>query len=168
MGAQILKTKNLVIIIVIVVLIAVPLAFYFNGILSENKENSIKQLVTEAVALIEEKGESAFPDFREQGSKWLEGDDYVFVWQTDGIRRVYPPDVTGEGQNMTLLADFNGKPIGQMFIDIALSNDREGWIEYDWPKPNETEPSNKKTFIKLASYADQKYLVGSGFYTDTT
>ena len=163
-----MNTKNLVIIIVIVALIAVPVALYASGILSENKENSVKQLVSEAVALIEENGESAFPDFREQGSKWLQGDDYVFVWQTDGIRRVYPPDVSGEGQNMTLLIDFNGKPIGQMFIDIALSNDEEGWIDYDWPKPNEAEPSTKKTFIKLAVYEGQKYLVGAGFYTDTT
>ncbi|MCW4022969.1 MAG: cache domain-containing protein [archaeon] len=163
-----MNTKKLGLVIVIVVLIAVPLAFYVNGIFSENMEKSTKQLVTEAVALIEEKGESAFPDFREQGSKWLEGDEYIFVWQTDGIRRVYPPDVTGEGQNMTLLTDFNGKPIGQIFIDVALSNDGEGWIDYQWPKPNETEPSSKKTFIKLAVYEDQKYLVGSGFYTETT
>lgn len=79
------------------------------------------------------------------------------------MRLVYPPDLSGEGQNMSSLVDVTGKPIGKMFIDIALSEKGEGWIDYSWPKPGETEPSTKETYIKGVAIGDQVLLVGSDF-----
>ena len=35
------------------------------------------------------------------------------------------------------------------------------------PKPNQTVPSDRKAFIKLAVFGEQQYLVGSGFYLET-
>lgn len=122
--------------------------------------------VNAAINLINEKGELAFPEFREHNSDWFHNDSYIFVWKTNGIRIVYPPDVSGEGQNMTELEDFNGKPIGSIFIETALSEEGEGWVDYYWPKPGETEPSLKNTFIKKADIGNVTYLVGSGFYVD--
>ena len=92
----------------------------------------------------------------------------MFVWKADGIRVVYPPDIYGEGENMSTLIDSTGKEIGKLFIEIALSEDGEGWIDYKWPKPGETEPSNKQTYIKLATFDENTFLVGSGFYLDTS
>ena len=128
--------------------------------------NKTKKLVEEAVILIEEKGEAAFPEFREKETKWFNNDTYVFVWRTNGIRVVYPPDLEGEGQNMSTLIDATGKEIGRQFIEIALSEDGEGWIDYKWPKPGEIEPSNKKAFLKLVIYDENAFLVGSGFYLE--
>jgi signal transduction histidine kinase len=64
------------------------------------------------------------------GTKWFQGETYVFVWRTDGLRVVYPVDRSGEGRNMSSLFDVNGKAIGQLFIKIAVSPEGEGWIEY--------------------------------------
>ena len=122
--------------------------------------------VNSAVELIEEEGEQAFPQLREEGSQWFHDDFYIFVWKTDGIRVVYPPDASGEGQNVSDLEDFTGKPIGQMFINISQSEEGEGWIDYYWPKPGDTEPSMKYTYIKRASFDNQTYIVGSGFYLE--
>ncbi|WP_410507353.1 cache domain-containing protein [Methanosarcina hadiensis] len=122
--------------------------------------------VREAAGLVEEKGEEAFPEFREKDSKWLYDDFYIFVWNTNGTRVVYPPDPKGEGQNVSSLTDFNGKPIGRLFIETALSESGEGWIPYEWPRTNETEPSTKYGFIKRAVFGKETYLVGSGFYAE--
>jgi len=128
------------------------------------KREYIISLVNEAANLIEEKGEEFFPELRQKGSKWSHGEYYVFVWRIDGIRVVYPPDPSGEGEDMNDLKDPDGKPIGRLIIDIAKSEKGEGWIDYRWPKPGETEPSKKYTFIKRAKSSYQTYLVGSGYY----
>ncbi|KXS44196.1 MAG: hypothetical protein AWU59_655 [Methanolobus sp. T82-4] len=123
--------------------------------------------VNEAIDLMNDKGEQAFPEFRENNSEWFHDDFYIFVWKTDGTRVVYPPDVSGEGEDMSDLEDYNGKPIGQLFIDTALSVEGEGWVDYYWPKPGENEPSMKHTYIKRTYIGDEAYLVGSGYYPDT-
>ena len=130
------------------------------------QKNNTALKVREAVSLIEERGEEIFPEFREKGSKWFYDDSYIFVWNTNGTRVVYPPDPEGEGQDVSNLTDFNGKPIGKLFIETALSKEGEGWIAYEWSKPNETEPSTKYGFIKRANFGEETYLVGSGFYVE--
>ena len=133
--------------------------------LSAQKDDTAVK-VREAANLVEEKGEEAFPEFREKDSKWLYDDFYIFVWNINGTRVVYPPDLTGEGQEVSGLTDFNGKPIGKLFIETALSESGEGWISYEWAKPNETGPSTKYGFIKEATFGEETYLVGSGFYVE--
>jgi signal transduction histidine kinase len=162
-----LNKKYAVFAIIVLTLSAVLVTFYMNQTDQNSINERTKELVEDAVRLIEEKGEAAFPELRNEGTKWFNNDTYVFVWRTDGIRVVYPPDLNGEGQNMSTLIDATGKEIGRLFIEIALNEEGEGWIDYKWPKPGETEPSSKKTFIKLASYAENSFLVGSGFYLDT-
>jgi len=139
---------------------------FVNESLQSQSRNNVKSLVLEAANTIMSDGESAFLEFREEDSKWFQGETYVFVWRTDGIRVVYPPDLSGEGQNMSSLIDINGKPIGRLFIDIAVGQNGEGWIEYSWPKPGEAIPSTKHTFIKGVSFGNQTYLVGSGLYVE--
>lgn len=133
--------------------------------LASQREFTASQ-VNSAVELIEEEGEQAFPQLREKNSQWFHDDFYIFVWRIDGIRMVYPPNASREGLDVSELVDFNDKPIGRIFIETALSEEGEGWIDYYWPKPDETEPSNKYTFIKAASFDNQTYLVGSGFYVN--
>ena len=162
-----MNKKYVVFAIIALTLSAVLVTFYMNQTDQNSINERTKELVEDAVSLIEEKGEAAFPELRNEGTKWFNNDTYVFVWMTDGIRVVYPPDQEGEGQNMSTLLDATGKEIGRLFIEIALNEEGEGWIDYKWPKPGETEPSSKKTFIKLATYGDNSFLVGSGFYLDT-
>jgi len=133
--------------------------------LSSQKESTM-ELVNEAIGLMDEKGELAFDDFRQKGSKWYNNDTYLSIWTTEGIRVAYAPNVSSEGMYAADLEDYNGEPLGRMFIDTALSDEGEGWVDYHWPKPGETVPSRKHTFVKRASIGNQSYLVTSGFYLD--
>jgi len=162
-----LNKKYVNVTIIIIIISAILVVFYMNQTDQTDINERTKKLVEEAVALIGEKGEATFSELRNEETKWFTNDTYVFVWKIDGIRVVYPPDQKSEGQNMSNLIDATGKEIGRLFIEIALSEDGEGWIDYKWPKPGESDPSNKKTFIKLATYGENSFLVGSGFYVDT-
>ncbi|MCC7563953.1 MAG: cache domain-containing protein [Methanobacterium sp.] len=135
-------------------------SFLYQQQLENRQKDELVTLVDQAVQMINEKGESAFPELR--SSSWFHNDSYVFVWRLDGIRVVYPPDPTGEGKNMTDLVDSNGKPIGKLFIQTAQSG--SGWVEYMWPEPGDETPYKKITYIKRAKYKNQTYLVGSGVY----
>jgi len=133
------------------------------------QKNFISLRVREAAGLVEEKGEEVFPEFRMKGGKWIYDDFYIFVWKINGnkaVRVVYPPDRKGEGQDVTELTDFDGKPIGKLFIEVALSKSGEGWVSYEWPKIGETKLSTKYGFIKRADFEGETYLLGSGFYVE--
>jgi signal transduction histidine kinase len=135
---------------------------------SANTQDLASELISfvqEAAELIEQEGEAAFPKLRDPGGKWFEDDSYVFVWGLDGKRHVFPPDTTGEGQNMRNLKDINDKPIGQWFIDRANSTNGSGWVHYQWPRPGEIFPVWKSTYVRrTVSPAGNAYLVGSGRY----
>ncbi|MBM4240889.1 MAG: sodium:calcium antiporter [Euryarchaeota archaeon] len=130
----------------------------------QRQKEELVSYVNEAVKLIEAKGEASFPELR--SSKWYKDDRYIFVWQLDGLRVVYPPDPSGENKNMSELKDITGKPIGKLFIEAAEKG--EGWVEYMWPKPGEKKPSLKITYIKKAKFKNKVYLVGSGIYVDNS
>jgi signal transduction histidine kinase len=138
-----------------------------NPVLANTQDlaSELISLVRDAAELVEKEGEAAFPKFRDPGGKWFEDDGYVFVWGLDGKRHVFPPDTTGEGQNMRNLKDINDKPIGQWFIARANSANGAGWVHYQWPRPGEIFPVWKSTYVKRAiSPAGNAYLVGSGRY----
>ena len=135
---------------------------------SEYKHKETREivaLVSDAADLIEKEGASIFPQFRKKGSRWFHGDTYIFVWEMTGLRVVYPPNPKGEGKNMINLKDINGKPIGKMFVAMVSGDKGEAWCHYQWPKPNETHPSWKSTYLKrVKAPSGKEYVIGSGMY----
>ena len=131
----------------------------------QDTENLVT-LVREAAALVEENGEEAFSEFKTEGSKWWQGEAYIFVVDTEGNMLVHP-DPELEGKNQMELRDVNGKPIIQWFIDEVSSyeGETEGWSHYLWPKPGDIFPTWKTTFVKLVTATSGKsYIIGSGVY----
>ncbi|MDA2920769.1 cache domain-containing protein, partial [Desulfobacterota bacterium AH_259_B03_O07] len=92
-------------------------------------------------------------------SKWLKDDTYIFVSNMNGIILFQPINPELEGTNR-----INVKENREM-IEIAKIKG-SGWVEYMWPKPGESEPSKKMTYIKKVTVGDETFIVGSGFYTD--
>ncbi len=76
-------------------------------------------LVNDAAELVSIKGEAAFSDFGVSGSKWRQGDKYIFVLDTQGNMIVHP-DPSMEGKNELDLKDVNGKPIIRGLIGAAM------------------------------------------------
>ncbi|MCX7965293.1 MAG: cache domain-containing protein [Syntrophorhabdaceae bacterium] len=123
-------------------------------------------LVKEASSVLEKQGEAAFEQFKKPGSKWLQGDTYIFVIDTKGFVYVNPQRPELEGTNQINLKDLMGKPFIQSFIKKVTSGTKqEGWVHYVWYKPGEENPMWKTSFIKLVKTPSGKdYIVGSGLY----
>jgi hypothetical protein len=80
----------------------------------------VKALVDRGAALVEKKGQDAFPEFRRKGSSWFNGKMYLFVDDFNGNVLVNPPDPKLEGENLMNMKDADGKLIIQAFIDARF------------------------------------------------
>ena len=136
---------------------------------SQDKETrALIALVKDAAELVHAKGETAFTDFRLAGSRWRQGETYVFVLDPQGNMLVHP-DPAMEGKNELDLKDINGKPIIRGLIAAATTfpSKPEGWYHYEWPVPGGILPRWKSTYVRLVTAPSGKsYVVGSGMYTD--
>lgn len=122
-------------------------------------------LVRDAAALLEERGEAAYADFREKGSRWFRDETYLFVWTMDGTRVFHAADPAIEGQDVRDAADIRGRPYGRFFLEAARSPSGEGWVHYMYPEPGDVFPAWKSTFVKRATFpSGDEHLVGSGIY----
>lgn len=122
-------------------------------------------LVDKAAALVENKGEEAFSEFRKKDSEWLKGETYIFVDDVKGTNIFHPFQPDLEGKNLIFFRDVNGKAFIKEFIELLKTKD-SGWVDYMWPKPGETQPSKKWSYIKKARLGEQTVIVGAGIYTD--
>ncbi len=41
-----------------------------------------------------------------------------------------------------------------------------GWIDYMWPKPGETNPSKKLSYVRKVTLGNDDFYVGTGLYLD--
>jgi len=127
------------------------------------KAKQIKAMVDKAAALIERKGKDAFPEFKKKGSEWFKGDAYVFVNDMKGTTLVNAAFPELDGKNNLELKDANGKAITREFIDLLKTKD-SGWVDYMWPKPGQTKPSKKSSYVKKVKLGNEMIYVGAGFY----
>ena len=126
--------------------------------------NRLVDLVNDAAALIRQSGESAFPSLTKTGSRWRNGEQYIFVIDLKGYCFVHG-DSALVGKNINDLRDPNGKPIIQWFIRKALGPGQSGWTHYRWIRPGDSVPTWKTTYTKLAnSPSGAIYIVGAGLY----
>ncbi|MDP2057613.1 MAG: cache domain-containing protein, partial [Thiobacillus sp.] len=122
-------------------------------------------LVRDGAAVFEKHGEKAYPELRQQGSKWFRDDTYFFVWAMDGTRVFHAANPVGEGQRVRGMKDILGRPIGEMILDAGGSPSGEGWIHYMYPEPEDIFPTWKSTFVKRVTFpSGQQHIVGCGIY----
>lgn len=134
----------------------------------DKETRELVTLVNDAAKAVQTKGDAAFSDFRLPGSRWRQGETYIFVLDPQGNMLVHP-DTAMEGKNQLDLKDINGKPIirGLIGAATALPGKPEGWYHYQWPVPGEILPRWKSSYVRLvASPSGKSYVVGSGMYND--
>jgi signal transduction histidine kinase len=158
-------------------LLALPLAFNGNAqtaplhpkpLYQYQETRDLVALVNSAAGLVGAKGEMAFADFRLSGSRWRQGETYIFVLDPQGNMLVHP-DPAMEGKNELNLKDTNGKPIIRGLIDAATAspNKPAGWYHYQWLIPGDILPRWKSSYVRLVTAPSGKsYVVGSGVYND--
>ena len=126
---------------------------------------ALMALVRDAAAVLEQKGEMAFPEFRQKDGPWYQGDRYFFAWTLDGMRYFHAANPAGEGKQMSEFRDANGRPMGFMFLDVGNSAAGEGWVHYMYPEPGEIYPMWKSTYLKRVTFpSGVPYIIGCGVY----
>jgi cytochrome c len=127
-----------------------------------DKAKQLVALVDKAAAMIESNGKSAFPEFRKTDSEWRNGDTYLFAGDMKGILVFNAAFPKLEGTDAAELKDSNGKPIGVELMHAAQRG--SGWVDYMWPKPGQSQPSQKWSYVKAVKIDGEPGYVGAGFY----
>lgn len=122
-------------------------------------------LVERAAALVDEKGKAAFVEFRKRDSEWFHGSTYLFAYDMKANVLLNPAFPQREGTNVKGGKDAKGKLLHQAIIETAEGKG-SGWVDYWFPKPGETQPSQKWTYVKKVMIDGVPGLIGSGFYPD--
>lgn len=120
-------------------------------------------LVERAAALVDEKGKAAFVEFRKRDSEWFHGSTYLFAYDMKANVLLNPAFPQREGTNVKGGKDAKGKLLHQAIIETAEGKG-SGWVDYWFPKPGETQPSQKWTYVKKVTIDGVPGLIGSGFY----
>ena len=132
---------------------------------TSEKAKQIEAMVNKAAVLIESKGKAAFADFRKEGGEWRFGETYLFIYDLKSNVLLNPAFPAREGTNTTGQKDANGKLFHHEFIQVAESKG-SGWVDYMFPKPGQTQPSQKWAYVKAVNVDGVPSLVASGFYPE--
>jgi cytochrome c len=153
-----------------IILICILLLFGANPVNSQQSPPSSEQakrievLVNKAAAVVDSKGKAALSEFRERGSEWWSGDIYVFAYSPDGAVILNPAFPAREGRAYHGETDKKGKAFHDELLNTAQTKG-SGWVDYWLPKPGQTEPSQKWSYVKAVK-AEGVALVGAGFYPE--
>ena len=124
-----------------------------------------KALVEKAAAVVDKQGKAAFAAFRKKDSEWFHGSTYLFAYDMKANVLLNPAFPEREGTNVTGGKDARGKLLHQAIIETAETKGA-GWVDYWFPKPGQTEPSQKWTYVKKVTIDGVPGLIASGFYAD--
>lgn len=132
---------------------------------TSEKAKQIEALVNKAAALVETQGKAAFSEFRKRDSEWWFGNTYLFIYDKDMNVLLNPAFPKREGTNVHGDKDVNGKLFQDEFMKVIHSKG-SGWVDYMFPKPGQTQPSRKWSYVKAVKIDGTTGLIGAGFYPE--
>jgi cytochrome c len=69
-----------------------------------------------------------------------------------------------EGIDGSRFKDASGKMIWPDFVKAVQSSEGSGWVTYEFPKPGQTDPSRKWSYVKAVRVNGTPAAIGAGFY----
>jgi len=137
-------------IILLCLVIAIPVA-------NAGRQEEAKALVEKAVAMVKEKGmDATLKAINDRKGPFVKGDLYIFALTLE--LKVL---ATGSPYSKPLLGTVSKTSFAPKLVEIAKKQG-SGWLEYSYPKPNEKEPSPKKSYIMRLPGKD--VFFGCGYY----
>ncbi len=135
--------------------------------LFDDKPNKffVTDTVDRAVTRIEQQGDEAFDALRNKLGPFVYRDTYVFVFNSEGTELINPQFSELVGKNVFEVKDASGKSPAKQIVD-ALANTDSAWVEYQWPKPGQTDPSKKSAYVRKIEMDGRTLYVGAGLYLD--
>ena len=163
-----MKTSRLtigaVVILSFVLFSFVPPVFSQQSPPPSDQVKRIEALVDKAAAKVNSEGKAAFSDFRKEGSEWWFGETYLFAYDLNANVLLVAAFPQNEGTNRSGKADSNGKLYHDEFVKVAQSSKGSGWVDYMFPKPGQTQPSQKWSYVKAITIDGTPGLIAAGFY----
>ncbi len=133
-----------------------------------------KATVSECISMCKKAAEmiladqdAALAEIAKPDGKFVWKDSYVFAMNLKGKMLAHPmmPGLTKMDSLLTV-PDKNAKHPKMLFVEFVVkaATEGEGWVDYMWPKPGETDPSVKETYIYRVP--GTSLFVGAGIYRD--
>ncbi len=178
MYRQVKISNRLVFMLIISIVATVAMFFYALGSidsqLMREKESKLSSLVDVATTIIEpyyqlsKKGEMTESQAKEAAINALNqlrysGKEYFWILNRQGILIQHPFATKLVGTNVLGIKDPNGVLLFQDMLDVT-SNAKTGKIEYQWNRPNATEPSPKMSVV--TRFEQWNWVIGTGIYID--
>ena len=91
------------------------------------------------------------------------GMEYFWINDLAPHMVMHPTKPELDGKDLSEYKDPNGKRLFREFVKVCEAKG-EGFVAYMWPKPGETQPAPKISYVKL--YKPWGWIVGSGLYID--
>jgi signal transduction histidine kinase len=130
---------------------------------AETPAQKAEALVKRAAAYIKEKGkDAALKEFNNPKGKFVEGELYIFAYSLKNICLALPTKPQQVGQDLTNLADADGKLFFQDFHKAIESKAGAGWVDYKWVNPVTKKIQDKSSY--LMNIPGQDMFIGCGFY----
>ncbi len=132
---------------------------------TSDQAKRIEAMVNKAAALVEAQGNAAFAQFRVRDSEWWFGNTYLFAYDKDFTVLLNPAFPKREGTNVRGEKDASGKLFQDELMNVARTKG-SGWVDYMFPKPGQTQPSKKWSYVKAVHIDGGLGLIGAGFYPE--
>jgi cytochrome c len=132
---------------------------------SFEQAKQIEDLVNRAAALVDQRGRTAFDEFRKRDSEWWHGNTYLFAYDDHLNVLLNPAFPKREGTNPHGEKDANGKMFHDEFLKVVQTKGG-GWVDYMFPKPGQTQPSHKWGYVKGFKADGLAGLIGAGFFPE--
>jgi methyl-accepting chemotaxis protein len=133
--------------------------------------NNITDIVTNLVKEYDQraqKGEFTLEEAQKRAKERIRnlryaGNEYLFIITLDVVTVMHPIKPELEGKSGADIKDPTGKALFAEMARVA-KNSGEGTVSYMWPKPGESAPAPKLSYVKL--YKPWGWVVGTGIYVD--
>jgi len=170
--------KIMTISIVSVALMAGIVVFYFTPLVEhkmmEGKRQEVRNVVDVAFGTFLEydalakNGQITDQEARERvkqriGALRYGENEYFWINDLRSVMIMHPMQPELDGKDLTDTRDPNGTYLFQEFARVAETGGA-GFVDYMWPKPGESEPVPKISYVRL--YEPWGWILGSGIYVD--
>lgn len=98
--------------------------------------------------------------------KFMRYDEKEYFWLNDMHPNMvmHPTKPEFDGKDISQFKDPNGKMFFSEMVETVKANNGQGFVDYEWPRPDSKTPVPKISFVK--SYEPWGWVVGSGVYID--
>ncbi|HMK55630.1 MAG TPA: cache domain-containing protein [Dissulfurispiraceae bacterium] len=90
-------------------------------------------------------------------------EEYFWINNMQPVMIMHPTQPQLDGKDLSDYKDPNGKKLFVEMVNVCKEKGG-GFVDYEWPKPGETKPVPKISFVKL--YQPWGWMIGSGIYVD--